>query len=144
MMKKAWSATILWLGLSISAIVGWLFLRDSKRKTDPRTVTIKSQTSGNGSDEMQPIVLPREALEEGAEDTEDTSAQEGDDFTRIRGVGPRFAQALRDVGITTFAALARETPESLAERLAEHAAVSAQRIRANDWIGQAKALARAD
>ena len=149
MMKKAWSAAVLGLGLSISAVVGWLFLRDSKqRKGDSRTVTVRSQVGGNGSDEMQPIVLPREALEEsaddGAEETGATGSQEGDDFTLIRGIGPRFAQALRDGGVTPFAALARETPDRLAERMAPYATVTAQRIREGDWISQAKALARAD
>lgn len=132
------------LGLGVSALVGWLFLRESKRKEDARTVTIKSQVGGGPSDEMQPIVLPREALEESAQEPEAVELPEGvDDFTRIRGIGPRFAQALRDGGISTFAALARETPDSLAELMAPYAAVRPQRIRDFDWIGQAKALARA-
>lgn len=143
MMKKAWSAAVLGLGLGVSAIVGWLILRESKRKEDTRTVTVKSQVGGT-SDEMQPIVLPREALEESPEEAEAPEAPESaDDFTQIRGIGPRFAQALRDAGITTFAALARETPDTLAELMAPYAAVRPQRIRDFDWIGQAKALARA-
>lgn len=143
MIKKAWSAAVLGLGLGVSAVVGWLILRESKRKEDARTVTVKSQVGG-APEEMQPIVLPREALEERAEEPEAAEAPEGvDDFTRIRGIGPRFAQALRDAGITTFAALARETPDSLAELMAPYVAVRPQRIRDFDWIGQAKAHARA-
>lgn len=143
MIKKAWSAAVLGLGLGVSAVVGWLILRESKRKEDARTVTVKSQVGG-APEEMQPIVLPREALEERAEEPEAAEAPEGgDDFTRIRGIGPRFAQALRDAGITTFAALARETPDSLAELMAPYVAVRPQRIRDFDWIGQAKAHAQA-
>lgn len=144
MMKKAWSAAVLGLGLGASAIVGWLFLRESRRKEDARTVTVKSQVGGSSTDEMQPIVLPREALDESAEETEALDLPEGaDDFTQIRGIGPRFAQALRDGGITTFDALARETPDSLAELMAPYVAVRPQRIRDFDWIGQAKTLAQA-
>lgn len=142
MIKKAWSAAILGLGLGASAIVGWLFLRESRRKEDAHTVTVKSQVGG-APEEMQPIVLPREALEESAEETDALDLPVGaDDFTRIRGIGPRFAQALRDGGITSYEALAKETPDSLAERMAPYALVRPQRIRDFDWIGQAKTLAQ--
>ena len=48
------------------------------------------------------------------------------------------------MGITRFAQLAKETPEGLAERLAPMINVRAQRIRNNDWIGQAAQFARND
>lgn len=149
MYKAVRNATILGLGLSASALIGWLFLRESKRKQDAQTITIKSQIGGGQAEDMPPIVLPREALDASASELDEASESEAeslpggaDDFTLIRGVGPRFAQALRDGGITSFAALARETPESLAERMAPHASVRAQRIRDFDWIGQARAHAK--
>lgn len=146
MYKAVRNATVLGLGLSASALIGWLFLRESKRKQDLPTVTIRSQ-SGGQADEMPPIILPREALDASDDEDDHLSATGGadgaDDFTQIRGIGPRFSQALHAAGITTYATLARETPDSLAERMAPHATVRAQRIREFDWIGQAKALAKA-
>ena len=61
-----------------------------------------------------------------------------DDFVVLRGVGPAFAQRLHEAGIHTYADLARLTPEEIAE----HCQVPAWRIRRDDWIGQAAALAR--
>lgn len=150
MYKAVRNATVLGLGLSASALIGWLFLRESKRRQDTQTVTIKSQVGGSQAEDMPPIVLPREALEDSASALDEESGGEtgplsdsADDFTVIRGIGPRFAQALRDGGIMTFSALAGETPESLAERMAPYASVRPQRIRDFDWIGQAKVYATA-
>jgi len=142
MQKTVRNATILGLGLSASALIGWLFLRESKRKQLPPVLTVRSQV-GSAGDEMPPIVLPREALDADTDAHETAPPPDGaDDFTQLRGIGPRFARALTAGGITTYAALARETPESLAERMAPYATVRAQRIRDFDWIGQAKARAQ--
>lgn len=62
----------------------------------------------------------------------------GDDLTRVNGIGPVFAQQLVEAQITTFAALAASTPESLA------AAIDVPDWRRPDfeaWIRQAQQLA---
>jgi len=61
-----------------------------------------------------------------------------DDLTVIRGIGADFAGRLLAAGIRTFAELAGLTPEAAAERCG----VPASRIRRDDWLGQAAALAR--
>jgi len=142
MLRTVRNATVLGLGLSASAIIGWLLLRESKRSKDTSTVTIRSQAGNGPTEAMQPIVLPREALEATADEQAGYVPRAGaDDFTHIRGIGPRFAEALYQCGITTFAALASETPDSLAEKLAPYVTIRPQRIRDFDWIGQAKARA---
>ncbi len=59
-----------------------------------------------------------------------------DDLTIINGIGPTFAQRLRDAGLNTFADLAHSTPEHLREvaKVAEWQGDPA------DWITQAKAM----
>lgn len=59
-----------------------------------------------------------------------------DSLTEIDGIGPAFEQALNQVGITTFAELARQKPDELAARLP--ARITADRIRRDQWIEQAK------
>jgi hypothetical protein len=62
-----------------------------------------------------------------------------DDLRRISGIGPRVAEALEALGITSFARLAECTPEGLSSRLNEHGLkVSPKVIRNWNWIGQAK------
>ncbi len=68
----------------------------------------------------------------------DAAPVTGDDLTRLDGIGPAFAGALHAGGVTTFAALAASTPDSLA------AIVQAPDWRRPDytsWIEQARRLA---
>jgi hypothetical protein len=76
---------------------------------------------------------------------ENTHAENSrDDLGTINGIGPKYAEALYQVGIRHFADLARYSPEALSAALAEKtdAKVPPERIEANDWIGQANVLAQ--
>ena len=59
-----------------------------------------------------------------------------DDLTTINGIGPSFAKALNAMGIRTFAQLATQDPDDLAQRMAVR--VTADRIRRDKWIEQAR------
>ena len=61
------------------------------------------------------------------------------DLTVIKGIGPKFAETLNAAGITSYAALANETPERLQE-VVQPAAW--QKVDFDDWIAQASALSR--
>ncbi len=63
---------------------------------------------------------------------------QGDDFTRIRGVGPAFARRLKDAGVNTFAALAALSPEQVAEIIGW----PAERVVRTELIEQAAQLAQ--
>ena len=68
------------------------------------------------------------------------SAEQGDDLTRIRGVGPAFARALRSAGVSRFAQLAAWTDADI-ERLAPGLKVTPSRIRSQEWVRGAAELA---
>ena len=70
------------------------------------------------------------------------SPEEQDALRSIGDIGPRYAEALHEIGVHTLADLARYTPELLAQELREKAGVrvTPDRIRAKDWIGQAQSL----
>lgn len=95
-------------GMAIGAVLAWL----SQRYLWPAVQTVPARPA------------PAEILP--------------DDFVPLRGIGPAFAERLHQAGIRTYAALARLTPEQVAERCQ----VPAWRIRRDDWIGQAAAQAR--
>jgi predicted flap endonuclease-1-like 5' DNA nuclease len=63
----------------------------------------------------------------------------GDDLTRIKGVGPKFARSLADMGITTFAQVAAWTEADLT-RVADQLGIKAQRIEKAGWVAAAAAL----
>jgi predicted flap endonuclease-1-like 5' DNA nuclease len=61
-------------------------------------------------------------------------ASKADPLTEIKGIGPAFEQALNANGIRSFADLARQNPDALAEKLG--ARVTAERVR--QWIEEAQ------
>jgi predicted flap endonuclease-1-like 5' DNA nuclease len=61
-----------------------------------------------------------------------------DDLTQIRGIGPKFAQTLKDHGITSYKKLASLTPKEI-EELEEKLGFSGRFEREN-WVEQARAL----
>jgi len=63
---------------------------------------------------------------------------EGDDLTRISGVGPVLVEKLNANGVTTFAQIAAWTPEDIAEF--DEKLNFKGRIEREEWIAQAKAL----
>ncbi|MEM9696753.1 MAG: PilZ domain-containing protein [Myxococcota bacterium] len=67
-------------------------------------------------------------------------ATEGDDLTRIKGVGPKFADGLRKAGVTRFEHIAAWT-ESDIEAIATELGTSARRILKAAWVESAAALA---
>jgi predicted flap endonuclease-1-like 5' DNA nuclease len=62
----------------------------------------------------------------------------GDDLTDIKGIGAVSAERLNDAGVTTFAEIAAWSDEDLEANSAK-IKVSADRIRREDWVGQARA-----
>jgi predicted flap endonuclease-1-like 5' DNA nuclease/cytoskeletal protein CcmA (bactofilin family) len=63
---------------------------------------------------------------------------EGDDFLRIKGVGPTFARRLKEAGYATFAQLGAASPEAVAEAIGW----PENRVRRAEIIEQAQMLAR--
>jgi predicted flap endonuclease-1-like 5' DNA nuclease len=65
-----------------------------------------------------------------------------DPLTDIRGIGPVYEEALRALGISTFAQLGEQDTEHLARSM--RVDVTAERIRRDRWIEQAREHSRRD
>ncbi len=63
-----------------------------------------------------------------------------DDLQRIKGVGPKISDWLRDNGITSFAQIAAWDAGAVAD-VAQRLGRLGGRIEAEDWVGQAQLLA---
>lgn len=68
------------------------------------------------------------------------AAADPDDLRAIRGVGEKVEAALLDAGITRFAQIAA-WDEAQIDAVAPRIGRAAGRIRSEDWVGQARALA---
>jgi predicted flap endonuclease-1-like 5' DNA nuclease len=68
---------------------------------------------------------------------------EGDDLTRIKGLGPRLADQLRALGVTSFVQIAA-WDEAEIDRIDAQLGRFQGRIRRDDWRAQAQLLAAGD
>jgi predicted flap endonuclease-1-like 5' DNA nuclease len=62
-----------------------------------------------------------------------------DDLTRIKGIGPRYAQMLHELGVRSFAAIAAWTQDDCAH-FARQLKVKQGRVERDRWVEQARAL----
>ncbi len=66
-------------------------------------------------------------------------AARGDDLKVIKGIGPKFEKLLHAAGVTSLAQIATWTDADI-DRMAKTMGVKPDRIRKDDWIGNAKRL----
>lgn len=71
------------------------------------------------------------------------ASDEGDDLTRIKGLGPKISAALRALGITRYGEIAAWTEADVARIDAQLGAFAGRATRDN-WIEQAKLLSGGD
>ncbi|MCH2487133.1 MAG: helix-hairpin-helix domain-containing protein [Erythrobacter sp.] len=86
---------------------------------------------------------PTPATSPATDGTVPTPADGVDDLTRIKGVGPKLATALRDLGITSFAEIASWDDAEI-DRVDAQLGRFQGRIRRDDWVTQARLLAGGD
>lgn len=67
----------------------------------------------------------------------------GDDLTRIKGLGPKIAALLAELGVTQFDHVAAWSPEDI-ERIDAQLGRFAGRITRDQWVEQAKLLSEGD
>jgi predicted flap endonuclease-1-like 5' DNA nuclease len=63
----------------------------------------------------------------------------GDDLKRVRGIGPKFERLLKAEGVTTVSQIAAFSDAEIGV-IAKKIGVKIERIRREDWIGNAKRL----
>jgi len=73
----------------------------------------------------------------------DDETEQHDDLCQMKGVGPKFAEALRDAGFVRFEQIAQLTPTEI-ERLDTRLGTFAGRISRDRIVEQADYLARGD
>ena len=71
------------------------------------------------------------------------SADPADDLTQIKGLGPKLAQQLQELGVTSFAQIAGWDDAEI-DRIDAQLGRFQGRIRRDDWPTQAKLLAAGD
>mgnify|MGYP003120664832 CR=1 FL=1 len=68
---------------------------------------------------------------------------DGDDLTKLKGVGPKLATQLRELGVTSFAQIAAWSEADI-DRIDDQLGRFKGRIRRDNWIEQARLLSSGD
>lgn len=102
---------------------------DSERPAATETTAIESAGSDAHAAPAESDVTPIEA------DAPDDSLQS------IRGIGAVSEERLRAIGVTTIAQISAWSEDDV-DMVAAQIKVSVERIRREDWVGQARAAAR--
>ena len=152
-----------WILLAIALIIGlvvaWYLFRSNRRT---RVTGTRADVLDEGAEraqrnsalvdsppaaarEPEQVVTPGAVGGAGAavSPAADASQAKGDDLTRIKGVGPKLAASLRDLGVTSFAQIA-SWDEAEIDRIDARLGRFQGRIRRDDWTGQARLLAEGD
>jgi predicted flap endonuclease-1-like 5' DNA nuclease len=131
----------------VSVVVGWWLSQREKEAANLQPTHSPSRMPPSTMEtEETKIVLPPEAFENleevsiakpPAKSKASSPAKALDDLTTIKGIGPKTADSLAKIGITSFAQLASADAQDIKNRL-EGTALSLKKI--EDWIQTAKEL----
>ncbi|MGQ7829643.1 hypothetical protein [Altererythrobacter sp. Z27] len=131
--------------LAVVLAVGWfLFLSNRKTSvvTDRRDVLDEGAAPAQRNQAL--IDAPRSAADPAtAELPKSQPATSGDDLTRIKGLGPRIATMLNEMGVARFADIARWDDAEI-DRIDAQLGKFQGRIRRDAWVEQAKFLSQGD
>ena len=116
-------------------------LIDSKAEAEQLEQAANSQEVAHASAQADAEAGP--AIEPTVSTPEDPSpgpGVDGDDLTRIKGLGPKLAAMLQTMGVTRYAQIA-EWDDAAVERIDSKLGRFSGRIRRDNWIEQAQLLA---
>lgn len=123
--------------IAIAAVVvlvaiAWGSRAAARRRAAEREIA--TQASAHDAPAVEPVAPPPPPP---------APASGNDDFTRMKGVGPKLAARLRELGVTSYRQIAELTPAD-ADALDARLGAFKGRMSRDRWIEQAAYLARDD
>lgn len=135
-------------GILAFALIAWWIGLNSRRTRVERTS--KGDVLDQGAERakrnqtlIDAQVVPMEPPVESAPPSPAQEPAGEDDLTRIKGLGPKLANLLRSLGVTSFEQIAAWSEEDI-DRVDAQLGDFSGRIRRDNWIEQAKFLAAGD
>jgi predicted flap endonuclease-1-like 5' DNA nuclease len=134
-----------WLGLVTGVLVGWLTewlftwrRRDSAVSSADVSLFQELDSSRQPADETEPGGSGAAPAVSSRSQIVTPAAK--DDLTRIKGIGPVFAERLHEAGIDSFEAVATASPDALRNAVK---AAAWQNVDPESWIDEARQLSGA-
>ena len=144
------------IAFAIVLLIGWFIMRANRKATVVRETMTKDvlDEGAERASRNQALIdaaAPAPTLsdmEEGAQASQNmatpqAATADGDDLTRIKGLGPKIANLLNDFGINRFAQIADWDDAKIDEIDAKLGRFQG-RIRRDAWVDQAKLLSSQD
>ena len=154
MLWLTWNMWILLLLAFLGGVVtGWIVRGKSDHapkplldvKPQPASDQPAKEQAGSASETPRPVVEkegspPSEQQTDAAPsvEPEQTSSQNADDLTQIKGLGPKAAAKLNEMGVMRFGQIAEWSDGDIAR--VDEAIQGRGRIERDNWVGQAKML----
>ncbi len=122
---------------------------------DMQQATLDAKAKSKGSAKKAPAKKAAPKKEAAAEKTEapveeapeaaaGKSASKNDDLKKITGIGPAFEKKLNEAGIKSYQDILDLTDERIEELAGQIKGVSAEKIKNDDWKGQAEKLMKGE
>lgn len=134
------------VALAVLGLLVWLLVDSRRTRVDFDAANDAPAKRNQALIDAPPAVVPPPVLAETgvvAPAVPIAPATAGDDLTRLKGVGPRLAEQLRAMGVTSFAQVAAWDDAEI-DRIDARLGRFQGRIRRDDWPGQARFLASGD
>ena len=144
------------IAFAIVLLIGWFIMRANRKATVVRETMTKDvlDEGAERASRNQALIdaaAPAPTLsdmEEGAQASPDmatphAATADGDDLTRIKGLGPKIANLLNELGVNRFAQIA-EWDDAKIEEIDAKLGRFQGRIRRDAWVDQAKLLSSQD
>ena len=131
-----------WILLAIALVVGmivaWFLFRTTRRT---RVSGTRKDVLDEGAERAQRNSALVDAPPAATPDPQPLKVSDGngDDLTRIKGIGPKLAATLESLGVTSFAQIAAWEDAEI-DRIDSQLGRFEGRIRRDDWTGQARLL----
>ena len=139
LLQAYWPAIV--IALVIGLVIAWYVFHASR--TTRVTTTSRDVLDEGASPAARNKALIDSAPAATVEPKQAAAPKQGDDLTRIKGVGPKLVALLHEQGITSFAQIAGWSDTDI-DRIDAALGRFEGRIRRDDWVGQASLLAAGD
>ena len=114
-----------------------------RRRDQPGSTARNTSYKKERADAASPAESPAKAAAKAKRSRTAKDAGEGDDLTRINGVGPKLAEKLMARGITRFAQIADWSDADIAALDGTMLSLKGRIVR-DEWVEQARLLAAGD
>lgn len=140
LLQTYWPAVV--IALVLGLVIAWYVFNASRRTRVTGTVKDVLDEGAAPAERNKALIDSAPAARQEPRPAAKAAAG-GDDLTRIKGLGPKLAALLGDLGVTSFAQVAAWDDREI-ERIDAQLGRFQGRITRDDWVGQAKLLAAGD